>query len=68
MKIIYILMLILLSALILPDSLLAQKQQQSRGIEITPDESEQFITQNNMRVNAENGVPAAVYQLNEIGC
>ncbi len=64
MKIIYILMLILISALILPDSLLAQKQQQSRGIEITPDESEQFITQNNMRVNAENNVPTAVYQLN----
>ncbi len=48
----------------LPVSLSAQKQRQNRGIEITPNESEQFITHNNMRVNAANEVPAAVYQLN----
>ncbi len=64
MKNLYILVLILLSALVLPGSLFAQKQQPSRGIEIIPDESEQFLTHNNMRVNAENGVAAAVYQLN----
>ena len=64
MKSIYIFTLVLLSALVLPGSLFAQKQQPHRGIEIAPDESEQFITHNNMRVNAENGVPAAVYQLN----
>ncbi len=64
MKNIYFATLILLSVLILSGSLLAQKQQQSRGIEITPDESEQFITHNNMRVNTGNGVPEAVYHLN----
>ena len=64
MKNLYLFMLIIISVLILPVNLLAQKQQQSRGIEIAPEESEQFITQNNMRVNAGNGVPAAVYQLN----
>ncbi len=64
MKNIYIIILLSLSFLAMPDSLLAQKQQPGRGIEITPDESEQFITLHNMRVNAVNGVPVTVYQLN----
>lgn len=63
MKTIYILILISFSLLAIPANAFAQKQQPARGIEITPDESEQFIIQNNMRVNAVNGVPAAVYQL-----
>ena len=42
----------------------AQKPEKNRGMEITPDESEQFITINNMRVNSKTGVPVAVYQLN----
>ncbi len=46
------------------DYLFGQKQQHNRGIEISPDESEQFITHNNMRVNFKTGVPAAVYLLN----
>jgi PKD repeat protein len=42
----------------------AQKPQQNRGIEITPDETEHFIYTRNMRVNSESEVPVAVYNLN----
>jgi len=66
LKHIYFLILIFLSVIIIPgsDYLYAQKPQQNRGFEIAPDESEQFVTNNNMRVNAESGVPVSVYQLN----
>ncbi len=66
MKHLYLLMLIFISVSFLPgaDFLFAQKPQASRGIEITPDESEQFVTRNNMRINVKTGAPAAVYMLN----
>ena len=57
-------LLSLLVILFLTPHIFAQKPQQNRGIEITPDETENFINAQNMRVNSESGVPVAIYNLN----
>jgi PKD repeat protein/predicted small secreted protein len=44
-------------------SLFAQKPPQNRGKEIIPDETEQFLTRHNMRVNVESGIPVSAYEL-----
>ncbi len=65
MKHINLLALIFISALVVfgSDFLFAQKPQYNRGLEIVPDESEQFVMRNNMRINVESAVPVAVYLL-----